>query len=225
MLGTASDAAAGAGKCLEGKKMLIIWGLRVFYRTIAQGTFYCQKCGGDRGYRHRAGRRFITVFFIPIIPLNKTGEHVQCTTCKTRYVVDVLSAPTAAKMQSAIPAGTRAMAGLMLRTGGMDSAVARTRAIDAVKAAGEQDYDDGKLAADLAQPMDAARQAIVSLGSQLRPEAREWHLAEIIRIGLADGPLTENERATAEMIAADLAMTKAQTLGVIEMTEQAAGQN
>jgi hypothetical protein len=205
--------------------MLIIWGLRVFYHTLAQGVFHCRKCGGDRDYRHRAGRRFITVFFIPLIPLNKTGEHVQCTTCKTRYVVDVLRAPTAAAMQSAIPAGTRAMVGMMLRTGGIDSAAARERAIEAVRGAGEQDYDEGKLAADMAQSMEAARQAITLLGGQLRPEAKEWHLTEVIRIALADGPLTENERGTAELVAADLGMTKAQALGVITMTEQAADQN
>jgi hypothetical protein len=205
--------------------MLIIWGLRVFYRTLAQGVFYCRKCGGDRNYRHRAGRRFFTVFFIPIIPLNKTGEHVQCMTCKTRYVVDVLKAPTAAKMQSAIPAGTRAMVAMMLRTGGMDSAGARKLAIEAVIGAGEQAYGDEMLAADMAQSMDTARQAIVQLGGQLRPEAKERYLAEVIRIALADGPLTENERGTAEMIAADLGMTRAQSLGVITMTEQAADQN
>ena len=201
--------------------MFIIWGLRIIYRTLAQGVFYCRKCGGDRNYRHRAGRRFITVFFIPLIPLNKTGEHVQCTTCKTRYVTDVLSAPTAARMQNAIPAGTRAMAGLMLRTGGLDSAAARKQAIEVVAASGEKDYDEDKLAADLAQSLDAARAGITELGGQLRPEAREWYLAGVIRIALADGPLTDNERANAEMIASDLGMTKAQALGVITMTEQA----
>ena len=70
--------------------MLIIWGLRVIYHTIAQGVFYCRKCGGDRNYRRRAGRRFITLLFIPVVPLNRTGTHVQCLTCKTRYVNDVV---------------------------------------------------------------------------------------------------------------------------------------
>ncbi|HEY3883306.1 MAG TPA: zinc-ribbon domain-containing protein, partial [Trebonia sp.] len=93
--------------------MLIIWGLRVVYHTIAQGVFFCRKCGGDRNYRHRAGRRFFTLFFIPIIPLNKTGEHVQCLTCKTRYVTDVLRLPTATQMQAALPAGVRAMISVM----------------------------------------------------------------------------------------------------------------
>jgi hypothetical protein len=203
--------------------MLIIWGWRVVYRTIAQGVFYCRNCGGDRNYRHRAGRRFITVFFIPLIPLNKTGEHVQCVTCKTKYVTDVLASPTAASMQAAIPAGVRALVSVMLRTGGTDSIPARGRAIEAVKGAGQQDYDETMLTEDLAQPLETARQMIGQLGGQLRPEAKEWHLAEMVRIGMADGPLTANERATAEMIAGDLGMTPAQALGVITLTEQSAG--
>ena len=47
--------------------------------------------------RHRAGRRWFTVFFLPVIPLNRVGEHVQCSTCRTRYVTEVLSQPTTAR--------------------------------------------------------------------------------------------------------------------------------
>jgi zinc-ribbon family len=207
--------------------MLIIWGLRVIYHTIAQGVFYCRKCGGDRNYRHRAGRRFITVFFIPLIPLNKAGEHVQCTTCKTRYVPDVLNAPTAAKMQAAIPAGVRGMVCLMLTAGGADSPAARRRAIEMVKGAGELAYDEDRLVADMSQPADAHMLAISQFGGPLRPEAKEWHLAEMVRIALADAPrqLTAGERATVEAIAGALGMTRAQALGVIQLTEQAADQS
>lgn len=203
--------------------MLIIWGLRVIYRTIAQGTFYCRACGGDRHYRHRAGRRFITVFFLPLVPLTRTGEHVQCGACGTRYVTEALRSPTAASMQEAIPAGVSALVSVMLRAGGLDSTPARNRAIDAVRGAGQRDYGESMLAEDLARPLESSRPAVARLGAQLRSEAREWHLAEVVRIALADGPLTENERATAEMLAADLGLTPAQTLGVITLTEQSAG--
>ena len=112
--------------------MLIIFGLRVFYRTIAQGTFHCRRCGGDRQYRRRAGRRWFTLFFIPVIPLNSVGEHVQCTTCRARNLTDALSQPTTAQMQAALPAGMRAAAAAMLRSGDPASPAARQRAIEAV---------------------------------------------------------------------------------------------
>jgi hypothetical protein len=205
--------------------LLVIWGLRVIYRPIARGVFFCRKCGGDRDYRRRTGRRFITLFFIPLIPLNKTGEHVQCTRCKTRYVTEVLRVPTAKRMQQTLPAGTRALVTAILRAGDPANTAARRRAIEAVTAAGARDYDDAALDADLSSTADADRKAIAALGDQLQVLAREWYLAEVIKIAMADGPLTGPERAAAESLAAGLGLTQAQTIGVITLTEQGAGQN
>jgi zinc-ribbon family len=205
--------------------LLIIFGLRVLYRTLGQGVFHCRRCGGDRHYRLRSGRRWFTLFFLPVIPLNKLGEHVQCTTCRTRYVADVLSQPTTAQMQAALPAGMRAAVAAMLRSGDPASPVARRRAIEAVIGLGVPDYDDDMLAADLGQPPDALRPALGRVGAQLTVQAREWYLADIIRIAMADGPLIDGERQAALAIGIDLGMTQAQVIGVIAMTEESAGRD
>jgi len=208
--------------------LLIIFGLRIFYRTIGQGAFHCQRCGGDREYRHRAGRRWITLLFIPVIPLAKTGEHVKCAVCGTGYRMGVLALPTAAQMQVALPAGMRAAATVVLRAGGGSSAPARRRAIDAIKGAGLADYDEAALDADLSTPAMSAHPAqdlagpLNRLAVQLVVPAREWFLADAVRIGLADGPLSEEERHAAQEIAAQLGMTPAQARGVISMTEEGA---
>jgi hypothetical protein len=203
--------------------VLIIFGLRVFYRTIAQGTFHCRRCGGDREYRHRSGRRWFTLFFIPVIPLNAVGENVQCTTCRTRYVVEVLNQPTTAQMQAALPAGMRAAVSAMLRSGDPASPAPRQRAIEAVIGAGTPNYDEAMLNADLMQPFDAIRPALNQVGTQLTIQAREWYLTEVLRIAMADGSLTESERHAALAIGIDLGMTQAQVVGVVAMTEQSAG--
>ena len=205
--------------------MLIIFGFRVFYRTIAQGTFHCRRCGGDRQYRHRVGRRWFTLFFIPVIPLNRVGEHVQCTTCRSRYVPEVLSLPTTAQMQAALPAGMRAAASAMLRSGDPSSPAARQRAVEAVIGAGLPGYNEAMLEDDLRQPFEAIRPALNQVGAQLTIQAREWYLADVIRIALAGGQLTDSERGAAQAIGADLGMTQAQALGVIAMTEQSAGRD
>src|ERR1700733_9990207 len=197
--------------------MLIIW-LSVIYRTLGRGAFFCRRCGGDRAYRHRAGRRYITVFFIPVIPLMKTGEHVQCLTCKTRYVTEVLQLPTTIEMQVALVAGLRAVVAVILRAGDPASPPARRRALDAVIGAGDAGYDEEVLEADLLEPADAGRPRIAVLGRQLQVDAREWCLAEAIRIAMADGPLTGTERAAVEHLAAVLGMTQAQAVGVIALT-------
>jgi len=203
--------------------LLIIFGFRVFYRTIAQGTFHCRRCGGDREYRHRSGRRWFTLFFLPVIPLNSVGEHVQCSTCRTRYMTEVLSQPTTAQMQAALPAGMRAAVSAMLRSGDPASPVSRQRAIEAVIQAGTPDYDEGMLNADLMVPFDSIRPALNRVGAQLAIEAKEWYMSEVIRIAMADGTLTEGERHAALAIGVDLGMTQAQVVGVVAMTEQSAG--
>jgi hypothetical protein len=213
-----------AGPLPEGSALLIIFGFRTFFRTLGQGVFHCRKCGGDREYRHRAGRRFFTLFFIPVIPLAKAGEHVQCTTCQTRYVMDVLQQPTAAAMQAALPTGMRAAAAAMLQAGQPGHPAARQRAVAAIQGAGARDYLDGHLDADVAQPPQARREALGQVARQLTPDAREWFLAETVRIGMADGPLTGAERQAADVVAAELGMTQAQAIGVVTMTERAAQQ-
>ena len=85
---------------------MLIFGSRVFYRTTIQGIFHCSRCGGDRPYRQRVGRRWFTLLFLPVIPLNSAGEHVQCATCRTRYVTDVLSQPTTARHTAPRPSGS-----------------------------------------------------------------------------------------------------------------------
>jgi zinc-ribbon family len=205
--------------------LLIIFGIRVFYRSIGQGAFHCQRCGGDREYRHLAGRRWFTLFFIPVIPLGQAGDHVRCTVCGTRYRMEVLSLPTAAQMQAALPAGMRAAALIMLRAGGGSSGPARRRAIDAIKGAGLAGYDDTALDTDLsalARPGQDLAGPLNRLTVQLAVPAREWFLAEAVRIGLADGMLSGDERNAAQEIAAELGMTPAQARGVIAMTEEGA---
>jgi hypothetical protein len=206
--------------------LLLIFGLRVFYRAVGQGMFHCQRCGGDREYRHRAGRRWFTLLFIPVIPLKHVGDHVQCTICGTRYRMDVLSLPTTAQMQEALPAGMRAAAIAMLRMGGGSSAAARRRAMDAIKGAGVADYDDVALDADLSAAAMPAQPGLAEplnrVAIQLAVPAREWFLAEVVRIGLADGMLSDDERHAAREVAAQLGMTPAQARGVISMTEEGA---
>src|SRR6201990_3283847 len=135
---------------------MLIWGLCVIYRTLVRAVFFCRRCGGDREYRHRAGRRFVTVFFIPLIPLMKTGEHVQCLTCKTRYVTEVLKLPTTVQMQVALVAGMRAMVAIILRGGDPARPLSRRRALDVVTGAGEAGYDEEVLEEDLAEPAGTA---------------------------------------------------------------------
>jgi hypothetical protein len=60
------------------------------------------------------------------------------------------------------------------------------------------------------------------LARQLVDPAPQWFLADLVRVGLADGPLSDDERGAARLIATHLGMTSAQAQGVISLTEEAA---
>ena len=203
---------------------MLIFGLRVCYHSTGTGTFHCQRCGGDRQFRRRAGRRWFHILLIPVIPLNQAGEHVQCVNCGCRYRPGVLAIPTSAQMEAALPAGTLAAALCMLLAGDAASEPPRRRAIDAVRAAGLADYDEAALNRDLAQTSVTGADAVTlnTLAAQLAVPAREWFLAGVVRIGLADGPLTDDERMAARQVASNLGLTAAHAYGVITMTEEGA---
>ncbi|MEW2352790.1 TerB family tellurite resistance protein [Spirillospora sp. NPDC029432] len=202
--------------------MLLIFGLSVFYRTLGEGTFYCPHCGGDRAYRHRAGRRWFTLFFLPVVPLGKVGEVAECRTCRSRFTTAALRSPTAQQMAAALPAGMRAAAALVLRAGDPSDAASRARAVDAVRGYGEARFDDSGVQSDLGLQQPYLEEQVSAAGAQLANEAKEWFLAQAARVALADGPLSDAERQTLHRVAHLLGMSHAHALGVIMTTEGAA---
>lgn len=200
---------------------MIIFGLSVFYfmGLIGTGQFHCPNCGGDREYKHQTARRFFTLFFVPVIPLDKVGEVVRCQTCHVRFDPAVLRRPTSAQLASALPAAMRAAAAAVVRAGGASEPACRA-AIDAVRRAGAPGYDMPQLHADLSQPPEAIAGPLQTLASQVVLEACERYLADAVRIGLADGPLSQPERETLRWIAGHLGLTPAHAHGVIATIEQ-----
>ena len=202
--------------------MLLIFGLSVFFRTVGQGDFHCPNCGGDRHYRQRVARRWFTLFFLPVIPLNRVGEVVECATCRSRFNLDVLRMPTARQMAAALPMAMRAAAGAVLAAGDPTEPAARSRAVEAVRGYGMADYDEETLAADLDESPDGTDEVIAQAGAQLTTEAREWFLAQVVRVALADGAIGVGARQALHAVAGRLGMTPAHAVGVISTTEGAA---
>ncbi|GLI02417.1 zinc-ribbon domain-containing protein [Phytohabitans aurantiacus] len=200
---------------------MIIFGFSVFYifGLIGSGQFACPNCGGDREYQHRTARRFFTLFFLPVIPLDKVGEVVQCQTCKVRFDPAVLQRPTSAHLARALPAGMRAAVAAMVRAGG-SSEPSISAAVEAVRASGAPDYDVTQLQTDLNLPAPAAADLMRTLAHNLTLDACERYLAEAVRVGLADGPLSPDELECLSWIASNLGLTPAHAHGVISTVEQ-----
>lgn len=68
----------------------IIYGTRGITFTKEDGMFHCPSCKSSQGYRFRVVRRFFTLFFIPLIPLDKVGEYIECDRCSDTFYPRVL---------------------------------------------------------------------------------------------------------------------------------------
>lgn len=71
--------------------MFFLFGLKNRRSTVDTGRFHCPNEGATRPYRHDRFRRWFTLFFIPVLPLNRQGERVQCQGCGATYGPDVLA--------------------------------------------------------------------------------------------------------------------------------------
>ncbi|GAA3235145.1 hypothetical protein GCM10010468_68720 [Actinocorallia longicatena] len=200
---------------------MLIFGLSVVFRTVGEGVFHCPSCGGDRRFRRRLGRRFLSFFFVPVVPLGKLGEVVECRSCRKRFATSVLRQPTAAEMEARLPAAMRAAVSLVLRAGDPADTSARVRAVDAVRRQGEEAYGPDELAGDLDMRPSYLLEEIAKAGSQLAVEAKEWFLSEVVLLALADGRLSDPERGEIQRVARALGMTYAHGIGVIAMHEGA----
>jgi tellurite resistance protein len=205
---------------------MLVFGTKVIYRVVGECMVHCERCGGDRPFGRRAGRRWVHLLGVPLYPFAATADHLRCTICRTCYRMELLGVPTVAQMQAALAEGTRAAVLAMLRAGDPASRAARRLAVARVRRAGSPEYGEQSLTADLAATgrswgSPGLRRAVEALAFQLEPHAREWFLSEVVQVGLADGSLSPREREAIGAIAGHLGMSRSRADDVILLTEAA----
>lgn len=61
--------------------MILIGEMNITY-TKGVGEFYCPRCENEHPCQHKRVRRFLTIYFIPLVPLDLVSEHVRCLSCR-----------------------------------------------------------------------------------------------------------------------------------------------
>lgn len=69
---------------------MIIFGTRGVNSTLSKGDFNCPQCDSHQPYIHKKVTKFFTLYFIPIIPLGRLGDYVECQNCKGTFVSNIL---------------------------------------------------------------------------------------------------------------------------------------
>lgn len=70
---------------------MIIFGTRGVKSTMKTGNFHCPQCASEKSYRHRKVTQFFTLYFIPLIPLGRVGEYVECDQCRGTFIPRILT--------------------------------------------------------------------------------------------------------------------------------------
>ena len=195
--------------------MLLIFGIRIRFRTVATVAFFCPRCGGDREGLGRTARRWFTLFWIPVIPLDQVGEVVECTTCRTRFEPAVAEAPTSAALSEILGNAVRVLTAMVVRTGDPTDPVLRAAAVAHVRSV-DACYDDATLAADaVAVDPALAEPYVVPLAEGIQVSGKERLLGDLVRIALAGGTVTPDQRRVIDLAGRGLDLTPAHVTGIV----------
>lgn len=199
----------------------LIWGIKVRYKLLDRGGFFCPRCGGDRQYQHRVGRKWFSLYYIPLFPVSgPLNEHVRCDVCKGAFTMEALSRPTSGALSGLLIDGVRGVLVHVLRTGSMQNPAARATAVAEVQRAGVATYSDADLESDLGVVPGDLSGLLYQLSGQLADQGKENLLRAAVRTALADGPLSDLETSVLNSTAATLGMSQAHAMGVIVSVQQ-----
>jgi hypothetical protein len=195
--------------------MILIWGWRALHKVLGRGEFACPACSVDTPYTHKQARRWFTLFFIPVIPLQVLGEYVECDRCKRAFDVAILTSPTNSALGDQLLAAVREA--LVLVLGPQPSATARMGAIAMVSEFAGRPWGEAELDHDLAT-LDGTHLSarLLALATVLSEQGKERLVGGFATVAATGGVIEPAARSAIERIAAEIGMTSAHTRGVID---------
>ena len=69
---------------------MTIFGRRGITSTLSQGTFFCPSCQSRGTYSLKGVRRYGSIYCIPVLPLDRLADYVECNRCRETYQEAVL---------------------------------------------------------------------------------------------------------------------------------------
>ena len=199
----------------------IIFGTKGITSTVKSGEFHCPECGGTQ-YVHKKVRRFFTLYFIPIIPLNVVGEFVECQRCGLGFDPEVLQWDPAqgrrefdAQFETAVK---KVLMMMMLADGVIDAAEIETI---------QEIYEDltGEFLAEDTIRAEAARleqlgttitQELEGMEPMLSPQGKEMVVRAAVLVAASDGVIDESEEVLFDELANALGVTPAHFRGIVD---------
>lgn len=204
---------------------MIIFGTRGITTTPDKGNFHCPSCSNSQRYAFKRVRRFFTLYFIPVIPLDKLGEYIECLTCKDTYKPAVLdydpekqAQAVEAEYHSAVK---KIMIHVLLADGHIDDSEVKT-AQEVYQGITGSALDSNEFHAQIREINKSGENlssCLLRLQGCLNDTGKEAAIKAALFVALADGEFQQEEQDLIAKIGADLGMTKAHVQGVIAVAQ------
>ena len=196
--------------------MLLVFGVRYLYSLVATGTFHCPVCGVDRGYRLRDPRAWFHAFWIPLVPLRRGEQFVECDVCRSRFRPDALEVPTSELFSELLSRGVRTAAAYLI-TAAEAGSEALPRAVEVLQRSLGSGYTRELLEADLAAHRQGSDFAVLSrLAGQLDVLGKERLLRGLADLELAITNGREPDWSRLGDVAGALGITPAHLRGIVQ---------
>lgn len=200
---------------------LIIFGTRGVTYGSEGGQFFCPGCEGKESYLHRKVRRFFTLYFIPLIPLDMIGEYIECQSCTGTYKLSILDfdPQKAADAEEAEfhKAMRRVLVLMMLADGVVEES--ELEAIQTILGKLEDRVVTRQEVEAEVTRAQAEKSSIEtyckSMAGYLNDSGREMVVKAAILVAGADGKFDDSERDALASIATALNMSRAHFSGIV----------
>lgn len=202
--------------------LLIIFGTRGVTYSVTTGEFWCPSCGVKRRFDHKRVRRFFTLYFIPIIPLDTLGEYVECDHCKDTFNPEVLTIDPEKDKKDFVAefahAVKRVMVLMMLADGEIaDEELETIRQV--YEKVAKKPIDRAEIDAEIRlakKDSRGIRQYLASIVGKLNDPGKELVVKSAFFVAAADGKFTDEESALLAELAGALEMSPSHFKGVVD---------
>ncbi|MFK8111177.1 MAG: TerB family tellurite resistance protein [Rubripirellula sp.] len=180
---------------------MIVIGTMNLTRTRDRGNFYCPNCAVTQGYRLRARRPWLTVYFIPTVPVSGAEIFVQCDHCKSTWDVTVLemdkqSHEIALEEQFRDEAVRSAVLVVLADDEISENEITALKRIATRTLGREVDREElGRLCSIAQQNRIEATNYVLTVSRRWDPAQRSHALQAMFLAATADGPMAEQQTA------------------------------
>lgn len=201
---------------------MIIFGTRGVKSTIKEGQFLCPQCANSQNFRHRKVTRFFTLYFIPLIPLGKAGEFVECKTCKGTFVPRVLDYNPASNKNEFQSVYEKAMRHSMIMMMLADGHIDDDELIMVQKIINKFGHNDitkeelNKLIEEVQYKKEPIQKYLSQIASSLNEHGKEIIIKCGIAVASADGHIDNSEIALIQEMAKSMEMSNSHVRGIMQ---------